>query len=117
VSTSPESRTGRFERYAERHPRVVDTVLVLVVMACAIVGSGLTRPGAAPPQRDAPVLIVMGVACLALSAHRSHPRTVVVVNAVCIVIATAMGYVLTPLLLAPVMTATYWLTTHIGCAA
>ncbi|MCP9949112.1 sensor histidine kinase [Actinomadura madurae] len=56
----------------------------------------------------------MGVACLALSAHRSHPRTVAVVNAVCIVVVTALEYVLTPLLLAPVMTAMYWLTTHTG---
>ncbi|MBT3150324.1 sensor histidine kinase [Streptomyces sp. CHD11] len=114
MRTSPERCTDRFERYADRHPRVVDTVLVLVLMACAIVGSGLTRPGAAPPQRDTPVLIVMGVSCLVLFAHRSRPRTVAVVNAVCIVVVTALGYVLTPLLLAPVMAAMYWLTTHTG---
>ncbi|MFG2680603.1 sensor histidine kinase [Streptomyces sp. NPDC048392] len=114
MSTSTERYTDRFEQYADRHPRVVDTILVLVLMACAIVGSGLTRPGAAPPQRGTTVLAVMGVACLALSAHRSHPRAVAVVNALCIVVVTALEYVLTPLLLAPVMTAMYWLTTHTG---
>ena len=114
MSSSPEPYADRLERYADRHPRVVDTVLVLVLMACAIVGTGLTRPGAAPPERDTTVLIVMGVACLVLFAHRSRPRTVTVVNAVCIVTATALEYVLTPLLLAPVMAATYWLTTRTG---
>jgi signal transduction histidine kinase len=114
MSTSPEPYTDRFERYADRHPRFVDTVMVLALMACAIVGSGLTRPGAAPPRRDTTVLIVMGIACLALFAHRRRPQTVTVVNAMCIVVATALGYVLTPLLLAPVMAATYWLTTHTG---
>ncbi|MFE9680848.1 sensor histidine kinase [Streptomyces sp. NPDC006285] len=114
MSTSPERYTDRFERYADRHPRVVDAVLVLVLMACAIVGSGLTRPGAAPPQRDTTVLLVMGTSCLALFRHRSHPRTVTVVNVVCIVVVTALEYVLTPLLLAPVMAAMYWLTTHTG---
>ncbi|MFD3625379.1 sensor histidine kinase [Streptomyces sp. NPDC058698] len=114
MSTSPQGYTDRFERYADRHPRVVDAVLVLVLMACAIVGSGLTRPGAAPPQRDTTVLLVMGAACLALFRHRSHPRAVTVVNAVCIVFVTALEYVLTPLLLAPVMAAMYWLTTHTG---
>ncbi|MZE80834.1 sensor histidine kinase [Streptomyces xinghaiensis] len=114
MSTSPERYTDRFERYAGRHPRAVDTVLVLVLMACAIVGSGLTRPGAAPPQRDTTVLVILGASCLALFGHRSHPRTVTVVNAVCTVAVTALGYVLTPLLLAPLMAAMYWLTTHTG---
>ncbi|MEU8349234.1 sensor histidine kinase [Streptomyces sp. NPDC048845] len=114
MSTSLERYTDRFERYADRRPRVVDAVLVLTLMACAIVGSGLTRPGAAPPQRDTTVLIVMGASCLALFRHRSHPQAVTVVNAVCIVAATALGYVLTPLLLAPVMASMYWLTTHSG---
>ncbi|WP_328939908.1 sensor histidine kinase [Streptomyces tauricus] len=114
MRTGPEGYTDRFERYADRHPRVVDAVIVLVLMACAVVGSGLTRPGAAPPQRDATVLVVMGASCLALFTHRSRPRTVTVVNAVCIVAVTALEYVLTPLLLAPVMAALYWLTTHTG---
>ncbi|MDQ1040900.1 signal transduction histidine kinase [Streptomyces sp. V3I8] len=114
MSTGPERYTDRFERYADRHPRVVDAVVVLVLMACAVVGSGLTRPGAAPPRRDTTVLVVMGASCLALFRHRSHPRTVTVVNAVCIVAVTALEYVLTPLLLAPVMGALYWLTTHTG---
>ncbi|BCL32541.1 sensor histidine kinase [Streptomyces aurantiacus] len=114
MSTSTERYTDRFERYADRHPRAVDAVLVVVLMACTIVGSGLTRPGATPPQRDTTVLVVMGVSCLALFGHRSRPRTVTVVNAVCIVVVTALEYVLTPLLLAPVMASMYWLTTHTG---
>lgn len=53
----------------------------------------------------------MGVSCLALLLHRTHPRITVAVNAVCATIVIAQGYLLTPLLLGPVMAALYWLAT------
>ncbi|WP_328922928.1 sensor histidine kinase [Streptomyces griseoaurantiacus] len=104
----------RFGQYADRHPRVVDTFLVLALVGCAVAGSGLTRPGVTSPGQNATVLSVMGVAGLSLFGHRILPRTVSAVNAVCVVVVTALGYVLTPLLLAPAMAATYWLSTHAG---
>ncbi|EFH28744.1 MULTISPECIES: histidine kinase, partial [Streptomyces] len=54
---------------------------------------------------------LLGASCLALFLHRTHPRVTVVVNAVCATVVIAQGYLLTPLLLAPVMASLYWLAT------
>ena len=111
MSTSYERYTDRFEQYADRHPRLVDVALVLALMGCAALGSNLTLPGADPPDQDRTAMVLMGVSCLALLKYRTHPRTAVVVTAVCTVIVIALGYLLTPLLLGPVMAALYWLAT------
>jgi signal transduction histidine kinase len=111
MSTSLERYTDRLEQYADRHPLVVDLVLVMSLMGCATLGSSLTLPGADPPDQDGAAAALMGVSCMALLKHRSHPRTAVTVAAVCAVITIALGYLLTPLLLAPVMAALYWLAT------
>ncbi|WP_413102080.1 sensor histidine kinase [Streptomyces sp. Inha503] len=114
MSTSLERYTDRFEQYADRYPHVIDVVLVLSLMGCAALGSNLTMPGADPPDQDRAATALMGVSCLALLKYRSHPRTAVVVTAVCTVIAISLGYLLTPLLLGPVMAALYWLATLTG---
>ncbi|MFD7500272.1 sensor histidine kinase [Streptomyces sp. NPDC059850] len=111
MSTSLERYTDRFEQYADRHPRIVDVAVVLALMGCAALGSNLTLPGADPPDQDRTAMVLMGVSCLALLRYRSHPRTAVVVTAVCTVVVIALGYLLTPLLLGPVMAALYWLAT------
>ncbi|WP_086711432.1 sensor histidine kinase [Streptomyces antimycoticus] len=111
MSTSLERYTDRFEQYADRYPRVVDVVLVLALMGGATLGSNLSLPGADPPGHDRTAIVLMGVSCLALLKYRTHPRTAVVVTAVCTVIAISRGYLLTPLLLGPVMAALYWLAT------
>ncbi|MEU9051310.1 sensor histidine kinase [Streptomyces sp. NPDC048384] len=112
MSTSPERRyADRIEEFSDRHPHVVDVVLVAALMGCASLGSMLTLPGADPPDQDRTAAAFMGVACLALLKHRRHPRVAVVVSAACTVTVIALGYLLTPLLLAPVMAALYWLAT------
>ena len=111
MSTSLERYTDRFEQYADRHPRIVDVAVVLALMGCAALGSNLTLPGADPPDQDRTAMVLMGVSCLALLRYRTHPRTAVVVTAICTVIVIALGYLLTPLLLGPVMAALYWLAT------
>ncbi|WLW58108.1 sensor histidine kinase [Streptomyces sp. YU58] len=112
MSIGLDRYTVRLEDFADRHPFVVDLVLVLPLMGSAVLGASLTLPRADPPDQDTTAVVLMGVSCLALLKHRSHPRTAVVVNAVCSVIVIAMGYLLTPLLLAPVMAALYWLATQ-----
>ncbi|QOV36954.1 sensor histidine kinase [Streptomyces ferrugineus] len=110
MSTSPERRyADRLDEFAGRHPFLVDLALVIPLMGCATLGSMLTLPGAEPPDQDRTATALMGVACLALLKHRSHPRLAVIVNAVCTVVVIGLGYLLTPLLLAPVMAALYWL--------
>jgi signal transduction histidine kinase len=111
MSSSFERYTDRFEQYADRYPRMIDVAVVVALMGCAVLGSNLTLPGADPPGQDKAATALMGVSCLALLKYRSHPRTAVVVTAVCTLAAIELGYLLTPLLLGPVMAALYWLAT------
>lgn len=112
MSISLERRyTDRVEEFTDRHPFLVDLVVVMALMGCAALGSSLTLPGTDPPGQDTTGVALMGVSCLALLKHRTHPRTAVVVTAVCTVVVVAVGYLLTPLLLAPIMAALYWLAT------
>ncbi|MDH6517708.1 signal transduction histidine kinase [Streptomyces sp. SAI-208] len=112
MTSSPERRyTHRLEEFSARHPFLVDLSLVLALMGSASLGASLTLPGAAPPDDDRLAVVLMGVSCLALLLHRTHPRLTVVVNALCATIVIAQGYLLTPLLLGPVMASLYWLAT------
>ena len=101
----------RLEEFAEQHPFLVDLAMTTALMACAAFGISLTLPGADPPDQDTTGVVLMGVACLALLRHRASPRTVVVITMGCTVAVVVMGYLLTPLLLAPIMAALYWLAT------
>ncbi|MFF6785735.1 histidine kinase [Streptomyces sp. NPDC012510] len=115
MSTSSSSLEGRYvDRLAEisgRRPFLVDLVLAMALMGCATFGSALTLPGTEPPDQDRVAVVLMGVSCLALLRHRAHPRAVLAVTALCTIVAVALGYLLTPLLLAPIMAALYWLAT------
>ncbi|MDX2524114.1 sensor histidine kinase [Streptomyces europaeiscabiei] len=112
MTVSLERRyADRLEDFSERHPFLVDLVLAMTLMGCATLGSALTLPGAEPPDQDKVGVALMGVSCLVLLKHRAYPRTALAVTSVCTVIAIALGYLLTPLLLAPIMAALYWLAT------
>ncbi|CAL9517692.1 histidine kinase [Streptomyces sp. NPDC058947] len=112
MTTSPERRyADRLEEFAHRRPFLVDLATALALMACATYGTSLTLPSASPPDQDATGIAVMGVACLFLLKHRAYPRTVVLANTACTVAVVAMGYLLTPLVLAPIMAALYWFAT------
>ena len=97
------------EEYAERHPRLTDVVIVLALFGGAVLGANLVGPGAGRPQHVWIADVLAGVACLALFKAREHPRVTVAVTTVCAVATGSLGYLLTPLLLAPVMFALYWL--------
>ncbi|KFF95452.1 histidine kinase [Streptomyces scabiei] len=97
------------EHFSERHPFLVDLATGTALMGCATLGIALAMPGTEPPDHDNLVVGLMGVACLALFKHRTHPRTVLIVTAVCTWIAVAVGYLITPLLMAPLLAALYWL--------
>ncbi|GAA2389966.1 histidine kinase [Streptomyces coeruleofuscus] len=112
MSISLERRyADRLEEFSARHPFLVDLAMVLALMGCAALGGSLTLPSAEPPDQDKTATVLTGVACLVLLKHRTHPRTAVVVAGGCTVAAVALGYLVTPLLLAPVMAALYWLAT------
>ena len=112
VTASLERRyADRVEEYARQHPLVIDLAIILPLMGSAGLGSSLTMPGADPPQQRSTALLLMGLSCLVLLKYRTHPRTALVVSTVCTVITIVLGYLVTPLLLAPVMAALFWLAT------
>lgn len=97
MSISLERRyADRLEEFSARHAFLVDLAMVLALMGCAALGSSITLPSATPPDQDKTATVLMGVACLALLKHRTHPRTAVVVSGVSTVAAVALGYLVTP---------------------
>ncbi|MFF7161340.1 sensor histidine kinase [Streptomyces sp. NPDC008086] len=112
MTTSPERRyADRIEEFSDRHTFAIDVVLVMALMGCATLGSVLTLPGAEPPDQDRTATALLGLSCLSLLKHRTHPRVAVVISGVCASTVVGLGYLLTPLLLAPVMASLYWLAT------
>ncbi|GCD98452.1 sensor histidine kinase [Embleya hyalina] len=100
--------TGNLERYAERHARVADVVTAVASGVCTVFGARISTSESAPPHALWPawILVLSGVAVM---ASRSRPRAALVVTAASAAVLTALGYLPSPLLLAPVMTALYWL--------
>ncbi|GAA3790616.1 sensor histidine kinase [Streptomyces phyllanthi] len=100
--------TSNIERFTERHPHAVDTMAILALFACTALGTSLSLPGADLPRDDRIATLLAAVSCLSLLRARSHPRFAVAVTTVCTVATGALGYLPTPLLLAPLMMALYW---------
>ena len=112
MSTSLERYTERVEQYASRFPRFprfLDVMMVLALIGSASLGTQLSLPGVTPPDSDKPLEVMLGLSCFVLLKYRTHTRTVVVVVAGVTIAAIARGYLLTPLLLAPLLAAMYWL--------
>ncbi|WP_433472417.1 sensor histidine kinase [Spirillospora sp. CA-142024] len=101
--------TTSLERYTDRHPHAVDVIVMLALMGCAALGVSLITPGIDRPDNTLPGELPAGISCIALLAARSHPRTAVVVTTAGAASLSILGYLLTPLLLAPTMGALYWL--------
>ncbi|MFJ1972547.1 sensor histidine kinase [Streptomyces sp. NPDC087903] len=95
----------RLQRRLREHPRTVDVAVAASVFACSFPGSVLTLPGRHPEVPWWPGVLLAGVSCTALLWHRSRPRTTVTLTIVCAMAVTALGYVLTVLLLGPLMVA------------
>lgn len=97
------------EQYAERSPWLTDVVIVTALIGGAVLGLTLVGPGESRPDNVWVAALLTGLACLNLLKARGHARTAVVVTTLCAVVTGSLGYLLTPLLLAPVMVALYWL--------
>jgi signal transduction histidine kinase len=94
---------------AERHPWLTDAGVVLALLGSGVLGVHLVGPGDSQPDDLWMADLVTVVACLAVFRARSHPRVTVAVTTICAVATGALGFLLTPLLLAPVMVGLYWL--------
>src|SRR6478735_5802407 len=97
------------ERYLADHPRLVDTVTVVTLFVLFMIGARITLPGATRQENLWPAAVIAVSACAGVLLSRSHPRTAVMVTTVCALTASALGYLVTALILAPAMVAIYWL--------
>ena len=99
----------RPQRLLRCPPRTVDLVVAAALFACSFPGSVMTLPGRGLEVPWWPGVLVAGVASVALLWRRTLPRTTVVVTLCCAMAVTALGYILTVLVIGPLMVALYTL--------
>ncbi|MET4927588.1 sensor histidine kinase, partial [Streptomyces sp. PSRA5] len=88
-------------------PRRVDLMVVLGLLAFSIGGSVFTGLVFDTRAGIWPAVLLSVIGCAALYWRRSLPRTVVAVTALCAVVESSLGYLLTPLLQGPLIAALY----------
>ncbi|NNN33872.1 sensor histidine kinase [Streptomyces sp. S3(2020)] len=88
-------------------PLPVDAAVSTALFVCAFPGSVVTLPGHDLQVPWWPGILLAGGGCLALLWHRGRPRTTVAVALACAAVSSALGYLLTVLLLGPLMVALY----------
>ncbi|NNN29147.1 sensor histidine kinase [Streptomyces sp. S3(2020)] len=84
-------------------PRAAGLVMSLALWTCVAVGDSFTTPDATSPAMEWPAEALAALSCVALLASRRRPRAALVVTAAATVTTIALDYVVTPLLLAPLM--------------
>ncbi|WP_327399730.1 sensor histidine kinase [Streptomyces sp. NBC_01288] len=99
----------RPQRLPRCHPRAVDLIVAAALFACSFPGSVMTLPGRDLEAPWWPGVLVAGVASLALLWRRTLPRATVVVTLCCAMAVAALGYILTVLVIGPLMVALYTL--------
>ena len=99
-----------WQRYSREHPRAADAAVAVLLFVICVPGTLLTSGMHHGHLRWWPAALLLAVSCTALMWQRSHPRAVVVATTLCSLAACTQGYLLTPLLFAPLMVALYRLT-------
>lgn len=88
-------------------PRISDTAPLLALFACSLPGSLLTLPGEERVVSWWPGVLLTGLSCVALLGRRNRPRVTAAVAIACATVVSACGYIVTVLLLGPLMVALY----------
>ena len=100
MSTSWQARTAE-------HPRATEVAGLLLLFAVTVTGSVLTALVSGKPLPLWPGLVLSAAACLVLPLRRRHPLLVLaLVTALTMAEGTA-GYLLSPMIMGPLMTALY----------
>jgi signal transduction histidine kinase len=105
---------SNWQRYLHDHPRTVDVTVALLLFVASGPGTMLTTPGMEERPPWLPGSILAAIACTALLWHRSRPRAVTLVAIACAMGIAMFGYLLTVLLLGPLMAALYSLSVRSG---
>ncbi|MFJ9895965.1 sensor histidine kinase [Streptomyces sp. NPDC091280] len=92
---------------ATAHPRALDLAGLVLLFAVTVSGLLATRALAPRPLTLWPAVAVVALACAALNWRRHHPLPVLAVTASCTIVVGALGYLLTPLLMGPLLVAQY----------
>ncbi len=93
------------QRLPAARPHAVDAGLAAALFACSLPGSLVALPGHDPGVPWWPGVLLTGVACAALLWRRCRPRTTTAMTIACATAVSALGYILTVLLLGPLMVA------------
>jgi len=83
-----------------------------LLFACSFPGSTLSTVGVPMLTPWWPGMSLAAISCTALLWHRSRPRVTTTITILCVMGMAVLGYVLTVLLLAPLMAALYSLATR-----
>ncbi|MFD7935359.1 sensor histidine kinase [Streptomyces sp. NPDC059755] len=105
--------TARWQHYAQNHPHAADAALIAVLCVLSGPVALYSSDSYAEGLGWWSALPLAVVASFVLLWRRTRPRTVLVVTAVCASAAGGVGYLLTPMLLAPVIAALYELAVQI----
>ncbi|HEU5027318.1 MAG TPA: sensor histidine kinase [Spirillospora sp.] len=97
------------QRFSRARPRAADTVVAVALLVVCVPLGLLTQKGTTAEHRWPTALFVVAAACAALPWRRRYPRAVVAATTACSLVAAFAGLLLTPLLIAPLLTALYWL--------
>ena len=92
---------------AARNPRATEFAALLILFAVTATGSWLTALISAKPLPLWPVLVLSAAACLALPLRRRYPLRVLALVAALTMAEGTAGYLLSPMIMGPLMTALY----------
>ncbi|MGX1272900.1 sensor histidine kinase [Streptomyces phaeoluteigriseus] len=95
------------QRHAARHPHAAEAGLLALLLVVTVSGVLFTRSITDSPAALWPGIALSVLACTTLPWRRSHPLPVLVVTAVCAIAAGTLGYLLTPLLMSPLLVTQY----------
>ncbi|MEP9392978.1 sensor histidine kinase [Gordonia sp. VNK1] len=104
-STVWRSLTSRWR--ATPHVWLVDAAIAVAVFVAAVVGVNLADPDGVHPGSLLTAEALVLIASASLPFVRKFSPVVVAITTLCIVVLGILGYVLTPLLLAPLMVALF----------
>ena len=99
---------SRWQRYIRAHPWAVDVTVALVLVFISFPGVTVSVDSAPVPAPRWPGYLLTGIACVALIGARRRPRVTAAVTIACATAVAALGYTLSPLLLAPAMVALFF---------
>ncbi|NSL43358.1 sensor histidine kinase [Streptomyces sp. 8P21H-1] len=89
------------------HPHAQRALGLTVLFALAVTGAWFTRLIMDDPLVLWPGVALSALACAALLRRRTHPLPVLAATALCVMAESALNYLLTPLLMGPLLVAQY----------